>query len=122
MKRLFVMAVVASLAGGCAAQRLMSVGPIKIKSDDTMGLLVEGSYGRRVECLSEKVNSFADLKEGQWVVVEGTPSHEGNLVIRLNECRVLAVVLDGGPSGPGLGECRRVPSAGLVPVAETPNK
>ena len=99
----------------------MYAGPIKLTSDAPMGLILEGPNSRPVECLSAKGNSFADLKDGHWVILEGTSSHEGTFVIRLHECRVIAAVLDEG-SGPGLGQCHRVPSAAHAPVAGTPNK
>jgi hypothetical protein len=122
MKRLFVMAVVGSLAAGCAAQRLLYAGPIKLTSEPSAGLMLEGPNSRLIACVPEEGSPFTDLRDGQWVVVEGAPSRLGKLVIRLEACRVVAAVGNDGARGPALGECRRVPSAGLAPVAETPNK
>ena len=111
MKRFVIMVALAVLSTGCAAQRLMYAGPIKLKSEVSMGLMLESPNSGPVECLLERGGSFADLKDGQWVIVQGAPSRGGDLVLRLSECRVVAALADDGASGPRLGECRRLPSA-----------
>jgi len=110
MERLLVVVVLAGLMAGCAGKRVMYAGPIKLKSDAPSGLMLEGPNKRPVECHAEPEDSFADLKDGQWVVVEGESSHDGKLVIGLHECRVFAEASEEGASGPGLELRRRSPS------------
>ncbi len=109
MKWFLVVVVMAGLLAGCAGKRLMYAGPIKLKSNAPSGLMLEGPDKRPVECHAEPEDSFSDLKDGQWVVVEGTSAHDGKLVIGLHECRVFAESLEEGASGPGLELRRRSP-------------
>ena len=118
MKRLVVMAVVAGVLAGCAAHRLMFAGPIKLKSEAPAGLMLEGPNSRPVECFSGEDAPFSDLKDGQWVIVEGAAAHEGTLVIGLHDCRVLATASEDGANGPGLELRQR----GQWPISAQPPK
>jgi hypothetical protein len=97
------------LVAGCASPRLMYAGPIRLRSDTPSGVMLEGPGKRPIECYPEPGDIFSDLKEGQWVVVEGSKSHDGDLAIGLRECRVLATAADESTGGPGLELRRREP-------------
>ena len=109
IKRLLVVVVMAGLVAGCAGKRVMYAGPIKMKSDAPARLMLEGPNKRPVECDAEPEDSFCDLKDGHWVMVEGASTHDGELVIGLHECRVLAEALEKSTSVPRLELRRRIP-------------
>ncbi|HLL84540.1 MAG TPA: hypothetical protein VK420_17880 [Longimicrobium sp.] len=111
--------MLALLIAGCASPRLMYAGPIKLRSDAPSGVMLEGPNKRPIECYPEPGDLLSDLKEGQWVVVEGSKSHDGDLAIGLRECRVLATATDESASGPGL-ELRRRPPPTRGPNREEP--
>jgi len=115
MNRLMMMAFVVCVASGCAGSRSIYAGPVRLRSDVPSGLVLDGPNGRPVECQSESRDSFIDIKNGQWIVVEGLKSHDKEIAIRLRDCRVFAVATGEFVDGSGLELRRREP---LSPPSE----
>ena len=126
VRQLFLAALLAGILAGCAAPRVMYGGPVKLKSESPPGLVLEGQDKRPVECYPDRGDSFADITAGQWAVVEGTKSHDGELAVGVRECHVIAVsTMEPAPGIPGLELRHRVPQpvSGKGPDADkTPEK
>ena len=123
-KQLLVLVVVVSASAlGCAAQQAMFAGPVKLKSEAPPGIVLEGQDKRPVECYAYAGDSLSDVKTGQWAVVEGEPSHPGDLAVGIRDCRVIAVSA-GEVSGdtPGMALRRRVQEARPPKSAEVESK
>lgn len=123
MKQLLIVGMLAGLAAGCAGERAMYAGTIKLKSATPPGLMLEGQEKRPVECYADTTDSLSDLEAGQWAVVEGTRfHHDRELAIGLRECRVIAVAVGNVGDVPGLELRRRRPTPAVSHEPSAPTK
>lgn len=110
MKKILLAVLLANLTAGCSGPRVLYGGPIRLKPESSQGLVLEGQDKRPIECYADRGDSFTDLKEGQWVVIDGTKGHDGDLAVGVRECHVIAVSnVSPGTDVPGMELRRRVP-------------